>query len=208
MEKHINKEMCAKCGGACCKQTGCMYLPQDFESMEYDDLKSIIEEGNISITGQVCASPFGGWTYVLYLKARSEDSEIIDLFPEMKKCKMLTENGCFYDDEKRPSGGLAVKPTKIGGPCPIDLDDGAVYRAYEDYQDVLKGIVQDLYGNPFFLKKILEKELKKCEERLLLKEENDNNLDSMDMKNKKYIEYSKKHEYQDLCDIINSFTLT
>ena len=49
MSEYINKELCKECGGSCCKKNGCMYLPEDFESMEYDYLLNKIKEGNISI---------------------------------------------------------------------------------------------------------------------------------------------------------------
>ena len=39
MEKYIDEEMCKKCGGLCCMQNGCVYMPTDFKSMEFDYLK-------------------------------------------------------------------------------------------------------------------------------------------------------------------------
>ncbi len=66
MLKYVNYEMCKKCGGVCCKQIGCAYIPQDFKSLEYNYLINLLEQGNISITGQ--PAPFSltpnAWTFI------------------------------------------------------------------------------------------------------------------------------------------------
>lgn len=50
-ESYINYEMCKTCGGECCKQCGCIYLPEDFENLSFDYLKNEIDKGYISISG-------------------------------------------------------------------------------------------------------------------------------------------------------------
>lgn len=32
--EYENKELCAKCGGICCKKSGCDYFVSDFQSMD------------------------------------------------------------------------------------------------------------------------------------------------------------------------------
>ena len=32
---YINKDLCFKCKGSCCKVSGCMYMPSDFKKMKY-----------------------------------------------------------------------------------------------------------------------------------------------------------------------------
>ena len=68
MEKYINYEMCKECGGLCCQQNGCIYLPEDFKRLSFNFLQKQIDKGKISIAGQ----PFNGflrdgWTFLLYL---------------------------------------------------------------------------------------------------------------------------------------------
>ena len=43
MESNIeyeNLNLCAECGGKCCKNSGCGYLPKDFENMFFGNLKN------------------------------------------------------------------------------------------------------------------------------------------------------------------------
>ena len=52
MQKNINYKMCAECKGACCKQVGCIYMPNDFKNMHFNNLRKLLDKGNISISGQ------------------------------------------------------------------------------------------------------------------------------------------------------------
>lgn len=163
MPEYINKDLCKECGGHCCKKNGCMYLPEDFESMEYDYLLNIIKEGNISIRlnfinihgtlelydklniTEIDPNHQDFWSYYLYLKARNIDSGIIDFLGEKSRCCMLTENGCAYTDDERPTYGLSLIPKK-GEKCK-QLANKYFYEVDYDwikYQDVLRKIVSEL----------------------------------------------------------------
>lgn len=163
MEPYINKDICGKCVDSCCKRTGCIYLPEDFESMEYEYLLNLILEGNISIVVSVfyvhptiellekynisdLSTEF--WSYYLYLKVRNIDSDIIDFLNKRSSCSMLTDSGCFYSDDKRPSLGLSLIPKKPNGPC---FQSARKYNSEIDYdwikyQDVLNRIVFTISG--------------------------------------------------------------
>lgn len=58
IKTYVDKEMCKKCGGVCCKQNGCIYLPRDFKNMNINYLIQELEKGNISISGQPASVPF------------------------------------------------------------------------------------------------------------------------------------------------------
>lgn len=118
MEKYINYDMCKECGGECCKQNGCVYLPQDFKSLDFEYLKAEIDKGNISIGGEpITGFLDNAWTFLLYLRARNVDSDIVELIPSGNPCKLLTPTGCSLEESARPSLGLSVNPIKVGGPC-------------------------------------------------------------------------------------------
>lgn len=140
-ESYINYEMCKKCGGACCKQNGCIYLPRDFESLSFDYLKEKIDKGYISISGQPIPFSGGAWTFLLYLRARNVNSEIVDLFSLGSPCSLLTDTGCSLDETERPSLGLMVEPTKIGGPCDKKFDSDIALK-WLDYYNVLYKLVK------------------------------------------------------------------
>ncbi len=111
MEEMVeNKKYCKDCGGYCCKKSGCDYYPDDFKDLSFNGLTNILSEGNISIVaaldferlpnGKLIYTPF------LYLRARNIDRDIVDLLSIKKTCSMLRKDGCYYDIEHRPSGGV------------------------------------------------------------------------------------------------------
>lgn len=140
MEKYIDYEMCKKCGGACCKQNGCVYMPKDFEKMDFSYLRDVLEKGKVSISGQAINFYGNMWTYIPYLRARNKDADIVDLITNGGPCINLTENGCCLSEEERPTFGLLVKPTKIGGPCEKINSDSAIN--WLDYSEVLEKLIK------------------------------------------------------------------
>lgn len=156
----VDKEICKECKGACCKRTGCIYLPEDFHSMEYEYLLELIKKGNISINLDIFkihgtldlynkfkisdVTPFNQdlWSFYLYLRARNINSDIIDFLGKEGTCSMLTENGCSYKDSERPSLGLSLIPQK-NGDCK-QIAKQYTYQIMFDWikhQDVLNKIV-------------------------------------------------------------------
>lgn len=144
-----NREICAKCGGFCCKKSGCDYIPSDFENMSINYLVTKLEEGKISIVsalkferlpnGKIYVNPF------LYLRARNTNRPIVDLFSLKTKCSQLTDNGCRYDISERPSGGVNLIPDSdfkcLPKESPIKL-----MSYWESYQKVLSKLVKRLTG--------------------------------------------------------------
>jgi len=143
MEKYTNYDMCKTCGGKCCQENGCVYLPQDFKSLDFEYLKNEIDKGYISISGQ----PFSGfrnddaWSYLLCLRARNVNADVVDLLTSGGPCSLLADTGCQLSEEDRPSLGLLVKPTKIGGPCKR-MYDTDVCLQWLDYAQVLSELVK------------------------------------------------------------------
>ncbi len=167
MEKYLNKKICSECGGICCKKCGCMYLPEDFVSMEYESLLNVIKIGNISISISIFNIFYGGnsdksptyekispnhnilWSYYLYLRARNINRDIIDFFGIEGTCSILGDKGCKYSDSERPSLGLSLIPRKAkDGGC-VQLADKYSYEIMYDwirYQKVLEQIIINISG--------------------------------------------------------------
>lgn len=141
MEKYIDYDMCKECGGQCCKENGCVYLPQDFDKLDFNSLRDQIEKGYISISGQpITGFLKDAWTFLLYLRARNRDADVVDLITYGGPCKLLTEVGCSLTEEERPSLGLLVKPTKIGGPCEKKFEP-QIALDWIDHSEVLAELV-------------------------------------------------------------------
>ena len=79
-----NKEICAKCGGKCCKKSGCDYFVSDFDEINKNKLLEILATGNVSITSALKIKMLtNGQKYIvpfLYLRARNKGRDVIDLF--------------------------------------------------------------------------------------------------------------------------------
>lgn len=150
MEKNENFKRCRKCGGKCCKKSGCDYWIEDFDDLSYSGLLKVLSEGNISIVaaadfmrvdGRLVFSPF------LYLRARNIDRDVVDLISMKTRCSMLTDIGCSYSYEERPSGGKNLRPKKwIFGTCRPVYSPRDKVLEWEPYQGVLRKIVKNYTG--------------------------------------------------------------
>ncbi len=163
MPDYINKEMCNECKGACCKRNSCGYLPEDFQSMDYDYLLDRIKQGNITVTFNTFEVHrtlelikkfnkedfiYNLWSYYVYLMARNNVSDIVDFNRKPGICTMLDVDGCKYSDEERPSLGLSVIPTQVGGLCVNAAKDYRLEIIYDwvKHQEVLERIIHYFTG--------------------------------------------------------------
>ena len=146
-----DKNICAKCGGYCCKKSGCGYVVSDFKSLKYDDLKSLLDEGNISIKNVSVVNGVDregrakNIRNTLVLKARSVDKDVVDLFSASTQCKMLKKDGCAYDLANRPTLGKLRIPVE-NMKCYQKFDTNKVVKDWERYGDVLKKLVKTYTG--------------------------------------------------------------
>lgn len=143
--KYENIELCKKCGGYCCKKSGCDYFVSDFENMKLEYLQEILDEGRISIIASFDFKRLKNgklvYTPILSLRARNKNRDIVDLFSFKTRCASLEENGCYYDVERRPSGGVALI-AKLERKCYSEIDRLEELRKWEPYQKVLRRLVK------------------------------------------------------------------
>ena len=150
MKNNENLRRCAKCGGKCCKKSGCDYWVSDFDDLSYSGLLKVLSEGNISIVAaadfmriddKLVFSPF------LYLRARNNNRDVVDLISMKTRCSMLTDKGCSYSYEERPSGGKNLQPKKFFfGKCRPIFSPRQKVLEWEPYQGVLRKIVKNYTG--------------------------------------------------------------
>lgn len=144
-----NIDICKKCGGRCCKKSGCDYIPKDFNDLSTNGLYEKLKEGNISIVatlkfeklpnGNIFANPF------LYLRARNINRDIIDLLSMKTTCSQLTETGCRYNYEERPTIGKNLIP-KEDLKCYPHEKPMLLMQSWESYQKVLFKLVKRFTG--------------------------------------------------------------
>jgi len=109
--KNVNAQICAECGGECCKRCGCHFSPDDFEEISFDFLKKEIEKGYITITffsAENLHRDIGAYI----LRVRNQNTPIVYSGTKESPCILLTENGCKLSYEDRPSGGKLLIPEK------------------------------------------------------------------------------------------------
>jgi len=150
MEKYENKEFCKNCGGYCCKKSGCDYWVSDFDDKSYKGLLEVLSEGNISIVSflniqrlknnKLVVVPFLG------LRARNNDRDVVEFLSIKTGCSMLTDSGCSYSLENRPSGGVNLIPGKSRFDCRPDKNPVEEMKKWDSYQKVLRKIVKNYTG--------------------------------------------------------------
>lgn len=146
--EYENKDLCSKCGGRCCKKSGCDYFVSDFKSIDKNTILKILETGNVSIVSafkfEILTNGKEVVVPILYLRARNEDRGIIDLFSMKKRCSMLTSTGCSYNLEQRPGGGVNLIPNeKDCKPLNNPLDE---LKKWYPYQNLLAKMVKRYTG--------------------------------------------------------------
>lgn len=140
-----NYELCHECGGRCCKKSGCDYYTSDFDALTKEALINILNTGNVSIVaamvlndskqGEILMAP------ILYLRARNEGREVVDLLSLKRRCSMLTDEGCTYSLKERPSGGVHFIPYE-NNKCKRDDDARDELLKWLPYQNVLGRMVK------------------------------------------------------------------
>ena len=144
-----NLEICKKCGGACCKKSGCDYLPKNFVDLSFNGLLKKLEEGNISVVATIIFKKLpNGKMYanpILYLRARNNNREIIDLISMKTTCSMLTDTGCKYSYDERPSMGKNLMPVPDKKCYPLE-NPNIIIKEWDSYQRVLSKIVKRMTG--------------------------------------------------------------
>lgn len=148
VEINENTEVCKNCGGRCCKKSGCDYWPSDLPDKTYKGILKFLENGKVSIVAmmnfkrineKLCNFPF------LYLRERNTGRDVVDLLSMKTPCSNLTEHGCSYTYEERPSGGKNLTPSK-DGLCYPKEDNLQKVLEWSPYQKKLEKIVKRYTG--------------------------------------------------------------
>lgn len=151
MDKNEDLSICSKCGGMCCKKSGCDYASNDFVNLKYQSLIDELNKGDKSIVaminfntlknGRLIAEPY------LYIRARNNDRDIVDLISMKTRCSQLTDTGCMHSYEDRPFGGKNLKPSKMeDGPCRPVISPIYIIDSWRDYQKILRKLVKYYTG--------------------------------------------------------------
>ena len=139
IEKTINTpEICAKCGGKCCKHFPCLFSPYDFLDVDnIDYMTSILDTGLICI-GQSCYDN----NLVLRPRGLKDKPQIVSTrLPLNNQCILYSEAGCMLSSNYRPAEALLYYAKSEDYHIPI-------YDTYECIEDwsMHQNILKELYN--------------------------------------------------------------
>lgn len=147
-----NKNLCSTCGGVgglCCRAGGCVWFPSDFREITLNSIDSLLQNGKASIVGtpnttlKGTTPIFNGVT--LSLRARNINRGPIDLISIPTCCASLTETGCEFDFEHRPSGGKHLIPMP-NLDCYEDFNIKDIENEWYVYNKILSKLVRRYTG--------------------------------------------------------------
>lgn len=185
-----NEEICALCGGKCCKNGGCKYLSQDFAQIKLDYIESVLDQGNISVAALIDFRHQSKKTFAnitLYLRERDINHDAIDLVSVRSCCSSLKNNRCEHDISNRPSVGATLVPS-FPEKCHPSISHEEFIANWEPHQEVLHQIVEIKTG-----KTVLDK-LEEDVEELFYK-----------LYSKQIDEYDSEHSVKDMIGMLKDF---
>ena len=153
MNKCEDKNICAECGGVCCIKSGCDYFVSDFKSLKFNYLDNVLKGGYVSIIASLDFERTTGGKLIinpiLSLRARNRNREIIDLLSMKTTCLSLSENGCRYSLEERPSGGATLIP-KENMNCYSEVNRLEELQKWIPHQKTLQKLVKKYTGKNIY----------------------------------------------------------
>lgn len=152
ISSYLNNSYCEACQGQCCKSCGCFYYPEDID-LTLDNIISLLNEGDTSISTMISFKYKSlikkEIEFMLLLRARNQNREAIDLLSLPTPCALLTEEGCKYPPEKRPSGGIHFIPCYKKELCHYDEEHFSRLSEWQKYQQILKDGIFQMTGLSF-----------------------------------------------------------
>ena len=130
--KYENQSLCSACGGYCCKNSPCFFMPEDFPDLSLDRLLKEFQEKDYLciLLGDVA-----------FISMRAKHwKRIVQLFESRipDSCVALTPTGCKFSYDERPTGGKLLVPAVTGFyDCYHKLDYTTFSTAWAPYDEVL-----------------------------------------------------------------------
>jgi len=136
----VNTEICKKCGGKCCKATGCHISPFDLKEISVEFIINLIDEtGCISIDwwdGNPITNEHTN-EKAYFLRIKNQDSFTVDpTFGGI--CSILTDIGCPLSFEYRPRGARDLVPSE--GECQVLYSKQECAIDWYAYHDIMEEV--------------------------------------------------------------------
>jgi len=166
MNEYQNPQLCAECGGKCCRHYAGAAWPDDFDEPLAESLDAALASGEWAIDWW--EGELDGMESPYFVRPRHKNEPIVH-GSWGGECVFFTGQKCRLPFEKRPRGCRLLEPRADG--C-IDHAAGdsqnqkaASCRAWKPYQSLLTKLAEK-YGSRHLRTCDLVKELKQCLEVL------------------------------------------
>lgn len=114
----VNKKICSKCNGNCCKKMPGIYYPEDFNiQKDFSNLETAINSSKIAIDwweGDP-REELDELNLVYYVRPATKDKEGVLFDPSWGgECIFLTSTGCQLNENARPLNCRKLEPVENG----------------------------------------------------------------------------------------------
>lgn len=136
IKKNECKEICAQCGGACCKTFGCILAPKDIKKIGYEltvnGILLMLLDGLFALDSY--CDTYND-RFIWFVRPRHKYAPAIDE-SYGGECVFLTPNGCLLPWSKRPTQGKMLDPhdciERISRPGGTKIDMALLWEPYQD----------------------------------------------------------------------------
>jgi len=143
----ISTDVCAKCGGKCCKTMPGATKPSQWGSDNYEiknNIEQALNSGNYSVDFYEDSDPV--YHKIYYIRPSVVGSKSMISNVPSGTCSFLTPKGCSLDHEHRPVECQNLEAVDPGGsscqPSSEDFKLENIVRSWEPYQNIIKFILK------------------------------------------------------------------
>lgn len=143
-----NRKECKYCFGICCNSFPCSFSKMDFVELENKDyIEALLETGLLTISRTFYEITSSDSFFVLRPMSYHDRGHIVGdnfCYDHSNACRILsTTEGCLFERDFRPSGGLLLLPSKTK--CFIGYPIEEQKKDWEPYQGLLYSLANE-YG--------------------------------------------------------------
>ena len=124
-EEYTRSDVCAKCGGSCCKSRSCYFSPKNFKAKMLSteaNVRKILDTGLVVIDRHDADSNINRNIYLLRPKMICDGDRQVN-YPFTSPCFLLGEHGCELEFRLRPYAGAMVIPNDSETKCHYENEE-------------------------------------------------------------------------------------
>ena len=139
-------ELCARCGGRCCKEAPGRFAPEDFEGscgFDIEKVRASVKDKRASFVVGFIKALSSPLAPIFMLKHRGKGKGVLEFFSSDTQCSVLTASGCPYSLDERPfeCAGIVPSTEKCALPEGMHMED-----FWAPWQDAMRELVSEYAG--------------------------------------------------------------